>query len=129
MRQYGSHLGIAFQLVDDALDYSSETDTIGKNIGDDLSEGKVTLPLIHVMQTGSEAERALVIEAIESEEHLPYLTEIQQAIEDTKAIEYTINAASHYARRAITVLVDHIPDSPYRDALAELAEFTVSRNI
>ncbi len=127
MRQYGAQLGIAFQLIDDALDYCGDAGTIGKNIGDDLSEGKVTLPLIHALETGSGAERAIIIEAIESDDHMPYLDKIQAAIDSTGAIEYTQKAAEKHAEHAKAMLIDHIDDSPYRQALIKLADFAVAR--
>ncbi len=127
MRQYGSQLGTAFQLIDDALDYCGNSKKTGKNIGDDLGEGKVTLPLIHALETGSGAERAIIIEAIESKDHLPYLEQIQAAIASTGAIEYTKAAAKKHAEHAKAMLIDHIPASVYREALINLADFSVSR--
>lgn len=127
MRQYGSLVGIAFQLVDDALDYSSNAETMGKNIGDDLGEGKVTLPLIYVLQTGTDDEKALINEAIKAKDHSPYLDAIQDAIISTGAVEYTVCIAREYAERAIQVLTEHVPESSYRDALVNLAKFAVVR--
>ncbi len=123
---YGMHLGTAFQLVDDVLDYSADAETMGKNIGDDLAEGKPTLPLIHVMRAGSEAERALVREAIEKG-GLDHIEAVRDAIESTGAIAYTARSARAEAERAIDTL-SRLPASPYRDALHALAEFSVSRS-
>jgi len=123
---YGMHLGTAFQLVDDVLDYSADAETMGKNIGDDLAEGKPTLPLIHVMREGSEAERALVREAIEKG-GLDRIEAVRDAIESTGAIAYTARSARAEAERAIDTL-SRLPASPYRDALHALAEFSVSRS-
>lgn len=123
---YGMHLGTAFQLVDDVLDYSADAETMGKNIGDDLAEGKPTLPLIHVMREGSEAERALVREAIEKG-GLDHIDAVRDAIESTGAIAYTARSARAEAERAIDTL-SRLPASPYRDALHALAEFSVSRS-
>ncbi|WP_297526661.1 octaprenyl diphosphate synthase [Thiohalobacter sp.] len=123
---YGMHLGTAFQLVDDVLDYSADAETMGKNIGDDLAEGKPTLPLIHVMREGSEAERALVREAIEKG-GLDHIEAVRDAIESTGAIAYTARSARAEAERAIDTL-SRLPASPYRDALHALAEFSVSRS-
>ncbi len=123
---YGMHLGTAFQLVDDVLDYSADAETMGKNIGDDLAEGKPTLPLIHVMREGSAAERALVREAIE-QGGLDRIDAVRRAIESTGAIAYTARSARAEAGRAIDTL-SRLPASPYRDALHALAEFSVSRS-
>jgi octaprenyl-diphosphate synthase len=125
MSSYGAHLGIAFQLVDDALDYSSSAEEIGKNIGDDLAEGKPTLPLIQTMQTGTPEQVALVREAIQ-EGGLKLIDEVMAAIESTGSIAYTARRAREEADKAIAAL-DSIPASPYRDALIGLADFAVER--
>lgn len=126
MQDYGKQLGIAYQLIDDALDYHSSAEEMGKNIGNDLSEGKPTLPLIHALRHGSAAEIALIRSAIEtgSSEHLQSIIAI---IESTGAIEYTANAAKEHALKAQATLV-HIPESPYRKALHDLTEFVVERS-
>ena len=127
MQQYGMHLGIAYQLIDDALDYSSSAEEMGKNIGNDLAEGKPTLPLIHALRQGTPAEVALIRKAIEtgsSEE----LDSILAIIESTRAIEYTANAAKKHATEA-QAMFNHVPESPYRKALHDLAEFVVERII
>lgn len=127
LRTYGKHLGIAYQLIDDALDYSGQTELLGKNIGDDLAEGKMTLPLLHVLQYGSDAQRALVHEAIQTTHHsLSYLDAIQTAVTATGAVEYTINAAQQQINRAmdaLTVLADSLP----RDHLIHLATLVIER--
>ena len=89
--------------------------------------GKVTLPLIYVLETGSGSERALIINAIKSENRLPYLADIQAIIESTGAIDYTIAAAQKHAVRANAMLTEYIPDSPYREALVALGNFAVER--
>ncbi|MBT5230962.1 MAG: octaprenyl diphosphate synthase [Methylococcales bacterium] len=122
---YGLNLGNAFQLVDDALDYSSDADEIGKNIGDDLAEGKPTLPLIHVMKTGNAAQVQLIEEAIENG-GLDKINDVKQAIEETGAIQYTIEQARFYAQEAISTL-SSIADSDHKAALAGIAEFSVER--
>jgi octaprenyl-diphosphate synthase len=122
---YGIHLGTAFQLVDDVLDYSAASEDIGKNIGDDLSEGKPTLPLIYAMQKGSPEQAALVRHAIE-EGGLAGIDDVKAAIESTGAIDYTARFARQEADRATEALVG-IPASEYKDALLELAEFAVKR--
>ena len=122
---YGMHLGIAFQLVDDALDYASSAEEMGKNIGDDLAEGKPTLPLIYAMRTGTPEQSALIRTAIE-EGGLESIEAVRAAIASTDAIAYTARSAQAEAEKAIQSL-GVIPESPYRDALEELARFAVSR--
>ena len=125
LARYGMHLGTAFQLVDDVLDYSESSDEIGKNIGDDLAEGKPTLPLIYTMRVGNEAQRQLVRQAIEHGGR-EYIEDIKAAIESTGAIEYTAGAARAESDQAIQCLTA-LPDSIYKDALHALAEFAVNR--
>lgn len=122
---YGMHLGTAFQLVDDVLDYSESSKDIGKNIGDDLAEGKPTLPLIYSIRVGTPEQVALIRKAIEHG-GLEYINEVKQAIESTGAIEYTAKAARAEADQAITCLSE-LPNSKYKDALTSLAEFSVNR--
>ena len=122
---YGMHLGTAFQLVDDALDYSATSAEIGKNIGDDLAEGKPTLPLIYAMRKGSADQVTLIRNAIESGGR-EAIDEILRAIESTQAIEYTAELAKAEADLAVTRL-DGLPDTPYKQALASLAVFSVNR--
>ncbi|MBV8802495.1 MAG: polyprenyl synthetase family protein [Gammaproteobacteria bacterium] len=126
MKQYGLHLGIAYQLIDDALDYSASAEQMGKNMGNDLTEGKPTLPLIYALQKGRPSEVALIRKAIQTGS-IKNLTDIIEIIESTGAIEYTANAAKQYAQKA-TDRLNIIPASPYSKALHELAEFTVERN-
>ncbi len=125
LAKYGLHLGIAFQIIDDALDYSNSAEEIGKNIGDDLAEGKPTLPLIRAMQMGSAEQRAQLREVIESggREHIEI---VKAAIESTDAIVYTFKLAEQEANKAKQAL-EAIPDSPFRSALATLAEFSADR--
>ena len=125
MANYGMHLGTAFQLIDDVLDYSASSDEMGKNVGDDLAEGKPTLPLIYVMRTGSEAQAQVVREAIE-QGGLDRLDEVMAAVESTGAIAYTAQTAREEADRAIAAL-SVIPDSPYKVAMVSLANFAVER--
>lgn len=126
MRKFGLHLGISYQLIDDALDYNSSTEETGKNIGTDLAEGKPTLPLIHALRHGTPAESKLIRHAIEHGS-CDQLDAILSIIESTKAIEYTANAARQHAKEANQALKS-IPDSPYRQALHDLAEFVVARS-
>jgi octaprenyl-diphosphate synthase len=125
LRDFGLHVGLAYQLVDDWLDYAGDTKTMGKNVGDDLAEGKATLPLIRTMAEGSRADAALVRGAIEqcSGERL---AEVIRAVERSGALDYTKAQAERQAQTAIALLPG-LPENRYRDALAQLAEFSVSR--
>ena len=125
MAKYGMYLGTAFQLVDDVLDYSSSSDEIGKNIGDDLAEGKPTLPLIRAMTTGSPEHNNVIRKAI-TEGGREHIAEVMKAIEATDAIEYTAKIARDEANRALEML-SNIPDSRFKDALSSLAEFSINR--
>jgi len=122
---YGRHLGTAFQMIDDALDYGSSSVDIGKNIGDDLAEGKPTLPLIRAMQVGTPEVSALIRQVIE-EGGVDRVDEVIKAIQSTDAIEYTANLAREEARLAKEAL-EALPASAYRDALAAVADFSVDR--
>ena len=122
--RYGMHLGTAFQLVDDVLDYRSDAETMGKEVGDDLAEGKPTLPLIHAMRTGTEDQARLIREAIETGGR-DQLEAIVAAVDSCGSLAYTSELAREEARQAETAL-EGIPDSPWRDALACLAQFAVS---
>ena len=125
MAEYGLHLGIAFQIIDDALDYSTSSEEIGKNIGDDLEEGKPTLPILRAIQVGTEQQRAELRQVIEKggREHIDI---VMAAIESTDAIEYTARLAAEEADQAKQAL-EKIPESPFRDALSALADFAVRR--
>lgn len=126
MARYGMHLGTAFQLVDDVLDYSASSEELGKNIGDDLSEGKPTLPLIYTINHGTAEQAALVREAVE-QGGVDKIEEIRQAIESVGAIAYTARSAREEADRAIEAL-SIIEDSPYKEALIALADYSVQRS-
>jgi octaprenyl-diphosphate synthase len=126
MARYGMHLGTAFQLIDDALDYGSSGGDIGKNIGDDLAEGKPTLPLIHAMRHGTPEQVEAIRQAIETGGRACIDT-VLAAIESTNAIAYTAQSAQHEADLAIEALAE-LPASPYKEALYGLAEFSVSRS-
>lgn len=122
---YGLHLGNAFQLIDDALDYCSDAKTLGKNIGDDLADGKATLPIIHVLKNGTDNQQHMVKKSLE-QGNLDNLPEILAAIEETKAIDYTRKIAAEEVDKALSAL--HIlPDSVYKNALAELAQYAINR--
>ncbi len=122
---YGQNLGTAFQLVDDALDYDASPEELGKNLGDDLAEGKPTLPLIHAMEKGSAAERKMIRQAIE-EGGLARLDDIQAVVESTGALQYTSARAREAADMAINAL-SGIPDSEYKQAMIAIADFAVRR--
>lgn len=126
LRRYGNHLGTAFQLIDDVLDFSGEASEIGKNVGDDLAEGKPTLPLLYAMRNGNTQQAALIRNAIE-QGGLDYLPEVIQAVRETGALDYVKTLAQQEAKAAIA-LVQHLPDSNYRTALIQLPTFAVSRS-
>ncbi len=125
LRAYGHHVGMAFQLVDDALDYQGNAETLGKNVGDDLAEGKPTLPLIHAMQTGSEPQRQLVADAIRAGD-TSKLPEILTIVDETGAMGYTLERARAQVSSALTQLAT-LPDNSYTQAMAEVAEFALAR--
>ncbi|CAM4438265.1 MAG: Octaprenyl diphosphate synthase [Legionellaceae bacterium] len=125
MGDYGLSLGMAFQLIDDALDYCSSEKEMGKNLGDDLAEGKPTLPLIYILETGTKAQKQLVQNAIveNNRDHLP---EILEAITATNAIDYTYQIAELQIQQGLEKL-HNMPMSPYLDGLINLAEFAIKR--
>jgi len=125
MIRYGQELGTAFQLVDDALDFKASADELGKDLGDDLAEGKATLPLIHAMQKAAPQDRELIRNAI-LEGGIDDLEKITAIIESTGALQYTAARAQEAADQAITALSD-VPDSDYKQALITIAEFSVQR--
>jgi octaprenyl-diphosphate synthase len=125
MITYGQNLGAAFKLVDDALDYNASADELGKNLGDDLAEGKATLPLIYAMQQGSPEDKELIRNAI-VEGGLDQLERITAIIEATGALEYTAKRAQEAADTAIAALSD-VPDSAHKKALIAIADFSVQR--
>jgi octaprenyl-diphosphate synthase len=125
MAAYGRHLGTAFQLVDDALDYDGDQRELGKTIGDDLREGKATLPLIFLLRKGNSEVKAVVRKAIE-EGHTSEFDLILNAVKTTGALEYTIAQAKREAQIAVDSL--HVlPPSIYKDALQYYASFSVER--
>ena len=126
MASYGMHLGTAFQLIDDVLDYSGDHTTTGKNVGDDLAEGKTTLPLIYAIKCGSSDETALIRKAIK-EGGLDELKQVIEAIVRTGALDYTRRQAEVEARSAGAAL-SGLQNSKYRDYLLQLASFAVTRN-
>ncbi|WXL25113.1 polyprenyl synthetase family protein [Ectopseudomonas mendocina] len=125
LRTFGDHLGIAFQLVDDLLDYRGDAAALGKNVGDDLAEGKPTLPLIYAMREGTAEQAALVRQAIQKG-GIEDLERIREAVEVSGALDYTAQLARDYAERAIACL-DALPESAHKDAMIELSRFAVAR--
>jgi len=125
LANYGRHLGMAFQMIDDALDYGSSGEDIGKNIGDDLAEGKPTLPLIRAMEVSDEATTAMLREVIE-QGGAERVDEVREAIESTDAIAYTARLAKEEAAAAKQSL-ESLPATAYRNALAAVADFSVDR--
>jgi octaprenyl-diphosphate synthase len=124
---YGQALGTAFQVIDDVLDYTGNAEVLGKNLGDDLREGKTTLPLIAAMQRGSDSERDLIKRAIESGD-ADLLEEVVRIVRDTGALEITRDAASAEAIRAIAA-VEHLPKSPYSACMVDLASDLLRRQV
>jgi octaprenyl-diphosphate synthase len=125
LARYGLHLGTAFQLLDDVLDYSASSAELGKNIGDDLAEGKPTLPLIHALRHGAPDEKRIIREAIEHG-GLDQIDIVTRTIESTGALDYTSNLAVEEAEKAIAHLA-MLRDSPAKEALIGLARFAAHR--
>lgn len=126
LRDYGRHLGMAFQLVDDVLDYSGSTEDLGKNVGDDLAEGKATLPLIYALRHGDEASGNFIRSAIR-EGGLENLDEIIQTVQDAGGLEYTANLAERERDNALDCLAV-VPESEYQTAMCSLANFSIERS-
>ncbi|MPY23544.1 octaprenyl diphosphate synthase [Shewanella psychropiezotolerans] len=127
LANYGKYLGTAFQLTDDLLDYTADTEELGKNIGDDLAEGKPTLPLIYAIANGTEKEQALIRKAVELGDGTQNIEEILTALKNCGALEYTLNRALEESDKAIEALAC-IPDSNYKQALISLAKIAVERS-
>ncbi|HLT14372.1 MAG TPA: octaprenyl diphosphate synthase [Marinobacter sp.] len=125
LKDYGKHLGLAFQLVDDVLDYQGDAETMGKNVGDDLAEGKTTLPLIYAMANGTEEERHLIRQAIRKG-GLDDLPKVLAIVKSSGAIEYTMARAREQAQAARNLL-SCLPESRHRNALELLTEVAVAR--
>ena len=126
MARYGMHLGTAFQLIDDVLDYTSSSDDMGKNVGDDLAEGKPTLPLIYAMRKGTAEQADLIRTAIEKGGY-DHIDQVQAVIHATGALDYTASVARKEADFALKEL-DGLDDSDYKQALVSLAHLSVDRN-
>jgi len=125
LARYGRHIGTAFQLVDDALDYQADEASLGKHLGDDLAEGKPTLPLIYAMQHGNDAQRAMIRRAIENG-GLDQLDEITRAVASLGGLAYTARLAQGEAEQALTALAP-LPETAFKEGLSELAKFAVAR--
>jgi len=125
MTDYGKHLGLAFQMVDDMMDYTVSAAEMGKNAGDDLNEGKTTLPLIYAMSHSSTEESNLIRHAIQKGD-VSQLEQIKAIIQTCGALEYTVQTAAAEAERAKTAL-DPLPESPYKKALLALCDQATSR--
>jgi len=125
MRLYGRHLGIAFQVIDDVMDYQSSSEEMGKNVGDDLAEGKATLPLIYAMRTGTQDEKDLLRQAIRKG-GIENLQSVLDIVARTQAIDYALGQARHQSDLAIAAL-DAIPDSSFKDTLITLAKMASQR--
>jgi len=125
MARYGSALGIAYQIVDDLLDYRAAPEESGKNLGTDLAEGKPTLPLIHALKHGTTAQAELIRSAIR-EGRVERLPDVLSAVESTGGIAYSAALAARHAEEAVAA-VDGLPDSPFKDALTGLARFAIQR--
>ncbi len=125
LAKYGMHLGTAFQLIDDVMDYQASTEEMGKNVGDDLAEGKPTLPLIIALQRSTGDDADIIRNAIESG-GLENINSILQTIHDTNALDYAIDIARSEAKLAITQL-EYLDDSPYKSALEALSWICIER--
>ena len=125
LADYGMHLGTAFQLIDDVLDYSGEMGETGKNVGDDLAEGKPTLPLIYALKHGNESQRSSIRRAIENGGR-DELETVVATIQATGALEYA-RAQAHRETKAAEAAISHLADSVFRDALLQLCVFAVER--
>ncbi|MCW8195174.1 octaprenyl diphosphate synthase [Proteobacteria bacterium 005FR1] len=125
-RLYGYHIGMAFQLVDDLLDYSGDSESMGKNLGDDLAEGKPTLPLIVAMQRANRADAEVIASALR-EGSADKLQDIVQIVRDNEGLSYTSDCAREHVASALQQL-SALDDSPHLKAMRDLAEFAVARN-
>ena len=127
LQDYGRFLGTAFQLIDDLLDYSADGQTLGKNVGDDLSEGKPTLPLLHAMRHGSSEQTAMIRQAIEQGNGRHLLDPVLETMQQCGSLEWTRQRAEQEADKAIAAL-KVLPETPWRSALEALAHMSVQRD-
>ena len=126
LHEYGLAVGIAFQLEDDVLDYDGDSSALGKNVGDDLAEGKPTLPLIYTLRHGDEGQQQMIAEAI-SKGGLDQLDSIIAAVKSCGALDYTRQLAEQQVAHALTCL-SPLPNSPYKDGLRQVAESAINRS-
>lgn len=127
MQDYGRYLGTAFQLVDDVLDYSADQQALGKNLGDDLAEGKPTLPLLHAMQHGDPEQQQLIRNVIEQGDGRDQLPQVLAAMRQHGSLDYAMQKAREEAQKAVDALAP-LADSDYKQALIALAYLSVDRN-
>ena len=127
IRDSGKHLGTAFQLVDDIMDYTADAQEMGKNVGDDLAEGKPTLPLLYAMEHGNEQQRKMIRNAIEHGDGMEHLDDILAAMEQTGSLVYTQKKAELEADKAIAAIAA-LPDSEHKQALIALAHIAANRS-
>ena len=127
MADYGKYLGTAFQLVDDIMDYTADAKEMGKNVGDDLAEGKPTLPLLYTMAHGTSEQKQLIRDAIEHSNGMEHLDDILDAMHKTGALVYTQKKAEIEADKAIDAL-SILPESDYKQALIALAHIAANRS-
>ena len=126
LHDFGLHLGLAFQLMDDALDYTADSEELGKNVGDDLAEGKPTLPLIYARMNSDKAGEDLIRQCIKNG-GIEHLEEIQQLINKSGAIDYTLKKAEEEVKIAKNKL-EKMPANSFTEALTELAELAIKRS-
>lgn len=127
MLNYGKHLGTAFQLVDDIMDYTADAQEMGKNVGDDLAEGKPTLPLLYAMKNGTAQQNALIRSAIENGDGMDHLDDILATMKQTGSLVYTQKKAEQEADKAINAIAQ-LADSEHKQALISLAHIAANRN-
>lgn len=128
LRDFGMNLGIAFQMMDDALDYSAKQEALGKSIGDDFRDGKITLPIIHAYARGTEEEKQFWQRTLgEQQQEEPDLVQALHLLKKYQAVEHTVNIAKNYIDKALAK-ISTLPDSSEKQALLEIAEFCISRD-
>lgn len=127
MQDYGRYLGTAFQLMDDILDYAADSETMGKNVGDDLAEGKPTLPLLHAMWHSNDNDASLIKDAIENNNGMQHFDAIMNAMKSAGSLDYTFKLAEDARDKAVAALAI-IPESEYKDALEALADIAIHRD-
>jgi len=126
MGSFGMHLGNAFQIIDDTLDYESNSDIIGKEIGDDLSEGKVTLPMIYALEKTNKTENKILTVAIQNAD-ASNINQIVEILLNVNAFQYSRNIAKRESNKALQ-LIDILPNSEYKTALKLLCELSLERS-